>query len=180
MYVAHFSKGNQANKAAIDRISGSGVYGRDADTIINLTQHQEPDCLTVEFTLRNHQGLDPFVVEWKYPLMVRRKDLNPAQLKVASSRKKPVLPADAVLSLVPTDDGADPIPQDELVSKLQERGMAVNPAKETIAALVDDGAVFKWALPRPTGKAAIAYHQQPQPPAQPSETPSTGRKQKPA
>ena len=38
-YAAHFSKGNQASKEAIDRIGGSGVWTRDADTIITLTKH---------------------------------------------------------------------------------------------------------------------------------------------
>ena len=42
LYAAHFSKGNQAGKDAIDRISGSGVFGRDADTLIILTKHEGP------------------------------------------------------------------------------------------------------------------------------------------
>jgi RecA-family ATPase len=48
LYSAHYSKGNQAGKESIDRISGSGVYGRDADTIISMTAHQEPDCFSIE------------------------------------------------------------------------------------------------------------------------------------
>ncbi len=47
LYAAHFSKGNQAGKEAMDRIGGSGVFGRDPDTIITLTKHQREGAYTV-------------------------------------------------------------------------------------------------------------------------------------
>lgn len=39
MIGSHFSKGNQAKKDSMDRISGSGVFARDPDTIMTITQH---------------------------------------------------------------------------------------------------------------------------------------------
>jgi RecA-family ATPase len=81
VYAHHFSKGNQAKKAAMDRMSGSGVFARDADTIITLTEHEQEDCYTVELTLRNFPPQPPFVVEKQHPLMVERPDLNPNDLK---------------------------------------------------------------------------------------------------
>jgi hypothetical protein len=80
-FGAHYSKGNQASKDAIDRVSGSGVFARDPDTLLNFTRHQENDCYTVEATLRNFPPMEPFVVKWEYPLFVRQDDLNPAALK---------------------------------------------------------------------------------------------------
>jgi hypothetical protein len=41
VFGAHFSKGNQANKESIDKVSGSGVYGRDPDSILNFSKHEE-------------------------------------------------------------------------------------------------------------------------------------------
>ena len=69
-FGAHYSKGNQAGKESIDRVSGSGVFARDPDTILNFTSHAEADCFTVEATLRNFPPLDPFVVRWNYPLFL--------------------------------------------------------------------------------------------------------------
>lgn len=161
-YVAHYSKGNQAGKSAIDRTSGSGVFARDADTIINLTQHEQPNSLTVEFTLRNHEAINPFVVEWKYPLMVRRNDLNPAQLKTAFSRSKPDVPADVVLAMVPSEEDEPPILQDQLESMIQAQGVGIKRSKDTIKALVEDEVIFKWEVKRSGVRAAIAYHHQPQ------------------
>jgi len=47
-FGAHYSKGNQSSKEAIDRVSGSGVFARDPDTIINFTQHEEKNSFVIE------------------------------------------------------------------------------------------------------------------------------------
>ncbi len=86
-FGVHYSKGNQASKDAIDRVSGSGVFARDPDSLLNFTKHEEADCYTVEATLRNFPPLDPFVVRWKYPLFTRDTGLDPAALKVPGKSK---------------------------------------------------------------------------------------------
>jgi hypothetical protein len=87
-FGAHYSKGNQSGKESIDRISGSGVFARDPDTILNFTRHEEPDAFTVEATLRNFKPVEPFVVRWQYPLMRRDEGLDPAKLKQPGGRPK--------------------------------------------------------------------------------------------
>ena len=85
-FSAHYSKGNQADKDALDRISGSGVFARDPDTIMGLTAHEEDGCFTVHSALRNFPNLEPFVVEWDFPLFKNRDDLNPNSLKKAGQK----------------------------------------------------------------------------------------------
>lgn len=80
-FGAHFSKGNQASKESMDRISGSGVFARDPDSILTLTRHEQDDAFIVDATLRNFAPIEPFVVKWQYPLMVRDANLDPAKLK---------------------------------------------------------------------------------------------------
>lgn len=80
-FGAHYSKGNQASKESIDRISGSGVFSRDPDSIIPFTSHSENNCFSVEPILRNLPPVNPFVVRWKFPLMERDDDLDPSNLK---------------------------------------------------------------------------------------------------
>ena len=87
-FGAHYSKGNQAAKEAIDRISGSGVFARDPDSILNFTRHEEPDAFTVESTLRNFKPVEPFVVRWQFPLMRLAPDLNPMALKKPGPQKE--------------------------------------------------------------------------------------------
>jgi hypothetical protein len=87
VYAHHFTKGNAAKKKPIDRMSGSGVFARDADTIITLTEHEEEGCYAMEMTLRNLPPQPAIVVEWDFPVMVERPDLNPADLKRETGRE---------------------------------------------------------------------------------------------
>jgi len=85
-FGAHYSKGNQAQKESIDRIGGSGVFARDPDSILSFTRHEQPDCFTVEMTLRNHPPQKPFVVKWGFPLFNVESLLDPNKLKRAGGR----------------------------------------------------------------------------------------------
>lgn len=81
IFAHHYTKGNAAKKNQMDRMSGSGVFARDADSIVTLTEHQQKNCYVVEMTLRNLAPQPPFVVEWQFPVMVERPDLSPMDLK---------------------------------------------------------------------------------------------------
>jgi hypothetical protein len=98
----HFSKGNQAGKESIDRISGSGVFARDPDSLLVFTKHEEDGAFTVESTLRNFAPVDPFVVRWEHPLMRVDCGLDPSKLKQATGRKPEHSPED-LLRLLPED-----------------------------------------------------------------------------
>jgi hypothetical protein len=87
-FAAHYSKGNQAGKEAIDRISGSGVFARDPDSILNFTRHEEANAFTLELTLRNFKPVAPFCVRWTFPLMRRDNGLDPAKLKQPTGRPR--------------------------------------------------------------------------------------------
>lgn len=80
-FASHFSKGNQASKESVDRISGSGVFARDPDAILTFTRHEAASAFVVDSTLRNCPAIDPFVARWQYPLMRRSNDLDPTKLK---------------------------------------------------------------------------------------------------
>ena len=80
-FGAHYSKGNQSSKEAIDRVSGSGVFARDPDSIITITKHEQEGAFSVEAILRNFAPVEPFVLRWEYPRMVRDGNLDPAKLK---------------------------------------------------------------------------------------------------
>jgi hypothetical protein len=98
-FGSHFAKGNASGKESIDRISGSGVFARDPDSILTLTKHEEEDAFAVEATLRNFKPLEPFVVRWQYPLMRRDDELDPAKLKQLGGRKREH-EASAILPLI--------------------------------------------------------------------------------
>ncbi len=88
LFGAHYSKGNQAQKDAMDRISGSGVFGRDPDTILAMTEHEEKDSYVVEPKLRNLPPMAPFVIRWAHPLFTATTELDPKRLKQGAGRPK--------------------------------------------------------------------------------------------
>ena len=81
VFGAHFSKGNQAAKESIDRISGSGVFARDPDSILIMTPHENENTFTIEPTLRNFAPMESFCVQWNPPLMQRDDECDPKNLK---------------------------------------------------------------------------------------------------
>lgn len=82
-FGAHFSKGNQAGKDAVDRVGGSGVFARDPDAILTMTAHEAEDCYTVDSTLRNFAPVAPFVVKWDFPLFHMAEEEDPTAIKGA-------------------------------------------------------------------------------------------------
>lgn len=81
LYTQHFSKGNQAAKDPLDRMAGGGSFGRDPDTLIMFTAHDESDCFTVNIVQRSFAPIEPFVVRRVFPIFVRDDALDPENLK---------------------------------------------------------------------------------------------------
>ena len=103
MFGAHFAKGNASGKEAIDRVSGSGVWGRDPDSIITATMHEELDAFTINMILRNFPQPDPFVVRWDFPLFIREDSLDPERLRQIGGRK----PSHTVEDIMPFLDAQE-------------------------------------------------------------------------
>ena len=101
-FAAHYSKGNQADKDPLDRVSGSGVFARDPDTIMGLTAHEEQNCFSVHSALRNFAGLDPFVVEWDFPLFSIREDLDANRLKKPNQKVTGTQVIDVISEAMPS------------------------------------------------------------------------------
>jgi AAA domain len=111
-YANHFAKGNASGKEAQDRISGSGVFARDPDTLAVFTAHETEGSFTVETILRNFPPVPPFVVSWQFPLMARDEALDPADLKQVAGRKREHDPV-RLLAKIANNDAANPISASE-------------------------------------------------------------------
>jgi hypothetical protein len=120
----HFSKGNQAAKESIDRISGSGVFARDPDTIITVTKHEVENAYSVEMTLRNLPPAEPFVMRWSLPLLIRAGGLDASRLEKPKGPEAKFKP-----TLVRQILNGESLSKAELVKKLREEyGMSLSKA----------------------------------------------------
>ena len=83
IYAHHHSKGAQGSKASMDRASGSGVFARDADALLDMIELRIPpdklDAVKEEYgekvtawrmdaTLREFQRIEPVDLFFSYPL----------------------------------------------------------------------------------------------------------------
>lgn len=76
IYCHHHSKGSQGSKRSMDRASGSGVFARDPDALLDLTELMLPDDLKegtktawrVEGTLREFASFKPVDFYFDYPV----------------------------------------------------------------------------------------------------------------
>jgi len=109
LFGAHFSKGNQSGKESIDRIGGSGVFTRDADSIITLTKHEEENAFTVDLILRNLPEQPSFVVKWDWPLMLVSDDLDPNNLKQSAGGRSSIYKPIDLLSAIQNTSAENPV-----------------------------------------------------------------------
>lgn len=78
VYCHHHSKGNKSNMNAMDRASGSGVFARDPDAILDLLEVKTPldvyindpqtTAWKLEFTLREFAKPQPTYMYFTYPV----------------------------------------------------------------------------------------------------------------
>ena len=78
-YCHHHSKGSQGFKRAMDRSSGSGVFSRDADAIIDVIElsnesyinkegYSDLRAFRIEGTLREFESFEPINVFYDFPI----------------------------------------------------------------------------------------------------------------
>jgi hypothetical protein len=84
--AAHFAKGNASVKEAIDRISGSGVFGRDPDTILVMTALNVDDAFQLHFILRCLPPKPEIAIKWNGWCFEPDDALDPTDLKKAGGR----------------------------------------------------------------------------------------------
>ena len=82
----HFSKGNQARKDSMDRMSGAGTFARDVETLVTVTKHEQEGTFVIDCVTRNHKPMEPFCVVLDGVVMERSETLDPKKLKQINGR----------------------------------------------------------------------------------------------
>ena len=100
-FAHHFSKGQQGAKAAIDRASGSGVFGRDPDAVATLSELEGDDCagFLLEWTLREFAAPSPVALVFQWPVHRVEKLLSDRKVKGAPGRLQKITALDVVNAL---------------------------------------------------------------------------------
>ena len=102
IYLHHYSKGDASRKSSRDRSSGSGVFTRDPDTILNVTELEDKnkdDAYVVEFILRSFAPKKPIGIRINGFKIVTDTSLNVNNLKKVSAYKQ-VFRTDEIVSVL--------------------------------------------------------------------------------
>ena len=171
IYCHHFSKGAQDSKSAIDRASGSGVFARDADAILTLTELQEPGGFRLECILREFKSPPPMSFRFEYPLHVPAPDLDECPLKGARGAKQVDASRDAEdKAKRKADARADTMGKIEAIAKqltdpmlktafvetvMGSLGIGKDSARAYVAALLNEGRLIENAEPEKNNRKLI-------------------------
>jgi hypothetical protein len=140
-YAQHFAKGNQKVKFAMDRISGSNYFVRDADVILVMTELAEPDCFRVDIIQRSFPDIKPFGIRWQYPIFVRDASIDIANIKEPGEAKEKGDPvSERMLAALHAANYEGGLTFTELLRAVQVKGKTGNPApaKSTFAVKLND------------------------------------------
>jgi hypothetical protein len=135
-YAQHFAKGNQKLKFAIDRISGSNYFVRDADVILVATELVEPDCFRVDIIQRSFPDLRPFGIRWQYPIFVRDEAIDIANIREPGEDKEKTDPViERMLAALHASNFEGGLTFTEYLRAVQVKGKTGNPtpARSTFA-----------------------------------------------
>lgn len=145
----HFSKGNQAVKDLLDRFAGAGALGRAIDSAVGMTPHKEHGdgnkVYALEFEVRNHKEIAPFVVRWDYPIMVEAPELDAADLKQTNRGPSKQYSDSDFLHPLPVEGLGEPLTFTEWKNAVkQSTGMKSDDTfKKRRAELVEAGKVIR-------------------------------------
>ncbi len=118
--AGHFAKGDSSMKEAIDKIAGSGVFGRDPDSIVIMSDLKEEDAYQLHFILRCLPKKDLIAIKWDQEKWCFEVDdsLDPTDLKSKGGRPAKYCIQD-LLDVLSTDRLTDK----EWKDKAAERGI---------------------------------------------------------
>jgi len=146
--VFHAAKGRMGDKQVIDRISGSGVFARDATTIISLAEHvSEPDHAVMQCVTRNHPPQDAVTLAFADGAFSVADDI--AAVEKTSQTK--AVRAISIEDLRQCFKDMPPLPYADTITRVRSRlAIGIVAAKTEIARAVNEDIITSFRLGRQT------------------------------
>ena len=158
IFAHHYSKGNKSQADMLDRSSGSGVFARDVDCVIDLLPHEEEGCFIASFRLRTQKSPERLVIHWDGFECSVRKELDPDKAKSKTGRKSEY---DSSEILDAVKDG-ERLRQAEIARRMKEQyGWKASTAQDRIKKLKEGGKLvldpvtLKLYKPSPQGEFVL-------------------------
>jgi hypothetical protein len=133
-YAMHMIKGASRNtqRDPEELISGAGTLLRDPDSLITILpkKHEEESIYQMEFKVRDFPPIKPIMLDWKWPLLVPRHDIDPKNLKAPGGRCRAISDGD-LLDFIAEHNGD--FKEKELASRVAEQfDVSPNTARDSL------------------------------------------------
>lgn len=135
--VTHTRKGDISEVSAVDLAIGGNAQSRAADRIFALYPHaMGKNYLTVQQKVRHFEHVEPFVIEFDFPIFKLCNDPNidPADIKKTGTKNK--VSAEQMESCLPEQ----PVAKLEFIAAMCDRFQsAIKPTTSIVQQLIDSG-----------------------------------------
>jgi len=153
--IHHSSKGLQSDKAITDVGAGAGAQSRAADCHLVLRHHETEGAIVLDAAVRSWPPVQPLCLRWDFPLWVPAPELDPADLKRASGRRRKEAdeqPKEAppepwtlerfVVAFIPNE----PADKKIITTEAKVAGISLRMIDSFIASGLAKGSIHRWNL----------------------------------
>ena len=142
--IHHTTKGNQSGKSITDVGAGAGSQSRATDTHMILRAHEEEDAVVLDAAVRSWPPVAPRCLRWSFPVWSAADDLDPAQLRSDSGKKRAEKKAEwTVETFVEAFVGDVPATRSVILDKAVQAGLSNWLADRLLRSADNDGLVAR-------------------------------------
>lgn len=142
--IHHTTKGNQSSKSITDVGAGAGSQSRATDTHMILRAHEEEDAVVLDAAVRSWPPVAPRCLRWSFPVWSAADDLDPAQLRSDSSKKRSEKKAEwTVETFVEAFVADQPATRSVILDKAVQAGLSNWLADRLLRSADNDGLVAR-------------------------------------
>ena len=145
--VHHSTKGDQSTKEVWEVGAGASSQSRATDCHVVLRQHEQPDAVVLDATVRSWPPIEPTCLRWEWPLWKAAPELDPSQLKTGKPRKSAKPPPPAEMSaeqFAATFGTPEPQEQAALIEAAVKAGLSSRSAGQLIKRAAATKKLHRW------------------------------------
>jgi len=155
--IHHTTKGSQAGKSVTDVGAGAGSQSRATDTHLILRPHKEDGVAVLEAAVRSWPPVLPRCLRWSFPVWSPADDIDPADLRLERSRRKPKPETDETKASEPTWDAEQfaaafvsdtPKTRDAILAEANTAGLSDWKAGQLLRRAEGLGLIHRWTSGR--------------------------------
>ncbi|MCD4824465.1 MAG: helicase RepA family protein [Phycisphaerae bacterium] len=156
--IHHTTKGSQTDKSVTDVGAGAGSQSRAADTHLVLRPHEEQGAVVLDAAVRSWPPIEPQSLRWTFPVYDYDDDLDPADLKRPTYRRRKKYRTEKAKSEKPAEQQwtperfieafitDQPIERGSVLLAATSAGLSMNRSKLLLGVAEGKSLAYRWTF----------------------------------